>query len=235
MKAPKDVPSASLTPPAPARAPRAALTSIWQPQFNPGLPQCRRRSEHSTCLITRKRSQSPYLGLCADTSPLPGKELGQGQPQGAPRAGKGRRELRMDTRVPWLRTGGPQEPRSPPAPDHAWHSSAQPLLNPARGSRGSTARATPRTDAHALTVFCTDVLREFIQPRGGRESCSEALSSDKAALLPPEMGTELPLPAAAHSPDAMPRSQLGQCGSHCPRPCHVRRASHSPTRAARVL
>lgn len=215
----------------PARDPTAALTSIWQPQFNPGLPRCRRRSEHSTCLITRKSSQSPYLRLRADTSPLPGKELGQGRPQGAPRAGKGRRELRMDTRVPWVRTGDPQDPSSLPAPGHAWHSSAQPLLNPARGSRGSTARATPRTDAHALTVFCTDVLGEFIQPRGGRESCSEALSSDKAALLPPEMGTGLPLPAAAQSPDAMPRSQLGRCASG---PA-MGGGHHSPTRAVCVL
>lgn len=63
-------------------SPQTALASCSAAPAHPGLPPRQGRSEHSASFITRECSQSPYLGLRADTSPLPGREPGQGRPEG---------------------------------------------------------------------------------------------------------------------------------------------------------
>lgn len=66
-------------------SPRAPKAAFQQPQSIPGLPpvpwKVRALSE-----FHHMQMQSPYLGLGADTSPLPGREPGQGRPRGALRA-----------------------------------------------------------------------------------------------------------------------------------------------------
>lgn len=89
-----DVPSASLHPIRLRLSPQSGFgLPFGSPSPSPGSPPRHRRSEHSASFITRKSSQSPYLGLCADTSPLPGREPGQGRPRGAPGGWRGEKEL----------------------------------------------------------------------------------------------------------------------------------------------
>lgn len=110
------------------KPPKQLWPPLQQPQPILGLPPHHGRSEHSASFITRECSQSPYLGLCADTSPLPGREPGQGRPRGAPWARLGKKSsspasredpaFGMDTHV---------GSGSPGSPDPRWHPATCPL------------------------------------------------------------------------------------------------------------
>lgn len=114
----------------PARLPSSPQSSFSAAPEHPWAPpapwKVRALSEfHHT------QMQSPYLGLGADTSPLPGREPGQGRPEGPCGLCRGAGALPcptfgMHTHVPRVRAAGPGDT------DPRWHPATCPQPGPAQ-------------------------------------------------------------------------------------------------------
>jgi len=107
---------------------------------------------------------------------------------------------------------GPGAARLAPVPQPVPASPSWAPQRPSAWRGGSTAQTTPRRDAHALTAFSGDVLREFVQPGGDRESRSAALSPRQTGLFPPP-GRRGAAPACRPPPAPQPSARHGGAGS----------------------